>query len=102
MEDKNLNEVNEFETEEILDDVITLIDEEGQATLFQIIGQFDFEGSSYAVLGDMVEGEDLSDEDINAVIYKIMDEDGEDVLFEIEDDEEWNKVVDYWNSLCEE
>jgi len=36
-------------------------------------------------------------DETTVMVFRIADEDGEDVLYEIDDDEEWNRVVDYWN-----
>ncbi len=85
------------------DDVIVTEDENGDIVVFQLIGDFELDGSAYAVLADKVaeEGEEI-DDDVNVMVYKIVDEDGEDVLYEIEDDAEWNRVVEYWNNLDEE
>lgn len=85
------------------DDVVLLIDEEGSTITFQLIGDFELDGSDYAVLADKItEDDEEMDEDVNVMVYKIVDEDGEDVLYEIEDDDEWNRVVEYWNSFEEE
>lgn len=98
-----MNEHNDANDQSLLEereDVILLIDEEGAEIIFQLVGDFTFEGADYAVLSDRVtdDGDDISD-DANLMVYKIVDEDGEDILVEIEDDDEWNRVVDFWNNL---
>ncbi len=94
------NDLKDLDLLEEREDVILLIDEEGAEIIFQLVGDFTFEGQDYAVLSDRVadEGDDISEE-ANLMVYKIIDEDGEDVLVEIEDDNEWNRVVDFWNNL---
>ena len=84
--------------EEEFDDVLVLIDEENQEHSFQMIDMIEVDGSQYAVLAPMDEG---SDED-EAIILKVVNEDGEDVLYDIESDEEWEKVVDLWNEAQED
>ena len=85
---------NEKMMEEELDDVLILVDEEDQEHPFQMIDMVEVDGNKYAVLVPLEEG---SDED-EAIILKIVeDENGEEVLYDIEDDEEWEKVVDIWN-----
>ena len=57
------------------------------------------EGSQYAVLSPIEDGEESED----AIILKVgLDTNGEEMLFDIEDDEEWEKVVDVWNNSLEE
>ena len=84
--------------EEEFDDVLVLIDKENQEHSFQMIDMIEVDGSQYAVLAPMDEG---SDED-EAIILKVVNEDGEDVLYDIESDEEWEKVVDLWNEAQED
>ena len=89
---------NEKMMEEELDDVLILVDEENQEHPFQMIDMVEVDGNKYAVLVPLEEG---SDED-EAIILKIVeDENGEVVLYDIEDDEEWEKVVDIWNDSQE-
>lgn len=84
--------------EEEFDDVLVLIDEENQEHSFQMIDMIEVDGSQYAVLAPMDEGS----EDDEAIILKVVNEDGEDVLYDIESDEEWEKVVDLWNEAQED
>lgn len=91
-EDKNL-------TEEEMDDVLILVDEDDQEHPFQMIDMVEVDGSQYAVLVPL----DEDAEDDEAIILKIVtDENGEEVLYDIEDDEEWEKVVDIYNDSLED
>ena len=84
--------------EEEMDDVLILIDEENQEHPFQMIDMVEVDGNKYAVLVPLEEGADEEE----AIILKIVeDENGEEVLYDIEDDEEWEKVVDIWNDSQE-
>ena len=85
-------------TDEELDDVLILIDEEDQEHPLQMIDMVEVDGNKYAVLVPL---EEDAEED-EAIILKIVeDENGEEVLYDIEDDEEWEKVVDIWNDSQE-
>ena len=85
-------------TDEELDDVLILIDEEDQEHRFQMIDMVEVDGNKYAVLVPL---EEDAEED-EAIILKIVeDENGEEVLYDIEDDDEWEKVVDIWNDSQE-
>ena len=91
------NEKNNMMEEE-LDDVLILVDEEDQEHPFQMIDMVEVDGSQYAVLVPLEEG---SDEDEAIILKIVLDENGEEVLYDIEDDEEWEKVVHIWNDSQE-
>lgn len=91
------NEKNNMMEEE-LDDVLILVDEEDQEHPFQMIDMVEVDGNQYAVLVPLEEG---SDEDEAIILKIVLDENGEEVLYDIEDDEEWEKVVDIWNDSQE-
>lgn len=91
------NEKNNVEEEE-LDDVLILVDEEDQEHPFQMIDMVEVDGSQYAVLVPLEEG---AEEDEAIILKIVLDENGEEVLYDIEDDEEWEKVVDIWNDSQE-
>lgn len=76
------------------DEVITLIDEDGQEHDFNVIDVIEVEGSEYAILLPVEEDSD------EAVILKFAkDDDGNEILVDIESDEEWEKVADAWEEL---
>jgi uncharacterized protein YrzB (UPF0473 family) len=84
------------------DERVVLVDDDGREHEFVFIEILTFEGESYAVLAP---GEELEsdDDEMEAVILKIgKDENGEDILFDIDDDEEWEKVVAHWQQMMEE
>ena len=84
------------------DEKVVLLDEEGQEHEFAFIDVLEVDGERYAVLAPAEELENDTDEETEAVILKIgQDENGEDILSDIEDDEEWEKVVAQWQELVE-
>jgi uncharacterized protein YrzB (UPF0473 family) len=88
-------------TPEERDDVIILTDEEGQEYEFQLIDVIEVDELRYAVLFPLNEDESSEDE---ALIMRLEadEETGEDLLVDIEDDDEWEKVVAEWERLLEE
>ena len=78
--------------DEELDDVLILIDEDEQEHPFQMIDMVEVDGSQYAVLVPLEEG---SDEEEAIILKIVVDENGEEVLYDIEDDEEWEKSCRY-------
>ena len=76
--------------------IIELVDEEGTVFSFTVLDAFEVEGQKYAVLAP-------NDEDAEeALVLKVeVNAEGEEYLFEIEDDEEWDMVVQVWEALAE-
>lgn len=98
MDEKKLNEELEVdldeemddETGDMIDEKITLINENGEEVEFMVDDQFEFEGTTYLVL---CENEDSDD----AFLFKVEeDENGEMVLKEVEDEAEYEKVSEYY------
>lgn len=83
-----------------MNELITLIDEEGKEHEFEVEAILDFEDEKYAVLLPMDEAYANSNE---AIIMKFgQDEDGEEVLFDVESDEEWNRIAEVYDEIIEE
>lgn len=83
------DDFEEFET-------IMLTDEEGKEVEFAIIDAVETEGQSYILL---LEAELLDDENAEAMILKKVAEDGEEVNYElIEDDAEFDKVAELFQN----
>ena len=81
---------------------VILMDEDGAEHEFEVLDILEVDGAEYAILFPMDEG-DNEDEVDEAIILQIgIDENGEEILYEIEDDEEWEKVADAYDSLLED
>ena len=78
--------------EETESEVIVLTDDDGKEHEFNLIETVTLDDKEYAVLQPIDEEE--------AIILRFgVDEEGNEVLFDIEDDEEWEKVADAWQNL---
>ncbi|MDR3271161.1 MAG: DUF1292 domain-containing protein [Peptococcaceae bacterium] len=78
-------------------DTITLTDEDGEEHEFLHLDTLEVDGGTYFVLISVAD-DDLEEDE--AIILKLgFDEAGSEMLLDIEDDEEWEKVADAWNSL---
>ncbi len=83
------------------EEVITLVDEEGAEHDFTVIDIIEVDGSEYAIL--LPVEEDNEEESNEAIILKFArDEEGSELLVDIEDDEEWEKVSDAWEEMLAE
>ncbi|NLI13963.1 DUF1292 domain-containing protein [Pelotomaculum propionicicum] len=76
------------------EEVVTLVDEEGEEHDFTVIDIIEVDGSEYAILLP------VDEESNEAIILKFtQDEEGNELLVDIEDDEEWEKVSDAWEEM---
>ena len=90
-DDKNM--IPETEMEEI--EYYTLTDEEGNESQFELIGEAEIDGNTYYALTELdEEGNQISDE---YVVLRVESEGDEDILVSIEDDEEFDKVADFFD-----
>ena len=98
----DINKQEELEEEEEAFDIVVLNDDEGNEHEFMHLATLEVEGSTYFVLLPVEESED-DDEEAEAIILKLgKDENGEDMLMDVEDDEEWEKVADAWEEMEDE
>lgn len=81
-----------------MSEMITLIDESGVEHEFEVEAFLDVEDEKYAVL--IPQSEEYQNE---AVIMRFgVDTDGEEVLYDIESDEEWERVADAYDTFADE
>ena len=79
---------------------VEILDEEGNVTKCEIYDVIDFEGKTYAMLLPI--DEDESNEDSEVIVMEYVEE-GDDGYFQnIEDDNEFQKVCEYIQSLEDE
>ena len=83
-------------------ETVVLVDEDGAEHNFTMLDVIEVDGAEYAIL--QPEDDDLTDgEEEEAIILRIdVGENGEEVLADIDDDEEWEKVADAWQEILED
>lgn len=82
-----------------MDNTITLIDENGEELEFEIIDMFEIDEEEYAILLPLSGGGEAEE----AIILKVgTDENGEEILHEIENDDEWEMVANIWQEILED
>ncbi len=84
-----------------VDDRITLIDEDGKEMDFDLVDVLEVEGRRYAVLMPVnLEDANGELEEDEAIIFRLdKNEDGEEIFSYIEDDKEWDFVVNTYNDM---
>jgi uncharacterized protein YrzB (UPF0473 family) len=81
---------------DLREDVVTLVDEEGQEHSFMVLDIIMVNENEYAIMVPTDNGIDNDDEEQEAVIFRIDDNDGDQILTVVDDDEEWDAVAQAW------
>ncbi len=81
------------------ENIITLLDDDDNPIDFEIIEMLEIAGKNYAFLLPLNTDNEDAEED-EAVIFRIdKDENGDEIFAYIEDDAEWEMVVDTYNDM---
>lgn len=81
------------------ENIITLLDDDDNPIDFEIIEMLEISGKHYAFLLPLNDESDAADDD-EAVIFRIdKTDDGDEIFAYIEDDAEWEMVVDTYNDM---
>ena len=79
--------------------LVELSDEDGNVTSCEIYDIVEFEGKTYAMLLPV---EDANNEDPELIVLEYIEEDEEGTFVSIEDEDEFNRVCDYIESLADD
>ena len=90
------------ETEDYGNDYVTLVDENGKETEFEIVDSLVTENNEYFALIPPETAENIVSDDGELVILKVVEEDGQEFLEPIEDDEEYEEISEIFIDRLEE
>ena len=90
------------ETEDYGNDIVTLVDENGKETEFEIVDSLVTDNNEYFALIPTDTAENLSEDDGELVILKVVEENGEEFLEPIEDDEEYESIAEIFMERLED
>ena len=94
-----MSEQNKLPEEEQVE-TFTLTDEDGNEIEFELIGSGEVDGVMYYA---MIPAEEAKDENRDTFEYVILksevDENGDESLFTIDDDEEFDRVADFFDDM---
>lgn len=94
-----MSEQNKLPEEEQVER-FTLTDEEGNEIEFELIGSGEVDGVMYYAMIPAEEAEDENRDTFEYVILKSeVDEDGDESLFTIDDDEEFDRIADFFDDM---
>ena len=83
-----------------MSELITLVDEEGNEHEFEVEAILEVDEEKYAVL--IPQNDEYLDSNEAIIMRFGIDDDGEEILFDIESDEEWDKVADAYDETIDE
>jgi uncharacterized protein YrzB (UPF0473 family) len=93
MEDQNKN-LNEEEN-----NIITLTDEDGKEIDFEVIGDAEIDGTVYYAMTP-AGAQETNEGIIEYVLLKLIeDEEGEEVFVTVDDEDEFDKVADFFDDM---
>ena len=94
-----MSEQNKLPEEEQVER-FTLTDEEGNEIEFELIGSGEVDGVMYYAMIPAEEAEDENRDTFEYVILKSeVDENGDESLFTIDDDEEFDRIADFFDDM---
>lgn len=84
-------------------DYITISDEEGNEFELELLDTIEFEGNTYSVFVPAdIENMDVNDPDYGLIFLRNREENGEEVFDSVDDDDELDRVYEYYQQLAEE
>ncbi len=84
------------------DDVVVLMDEEGQETQFEYLDTVEMGDNEYVVLLPVEDGENANEVEEVLILRVDQDENGDDVFSSIDDESELNRVFEQFKSQAQD
>ncbi len=84
------------------DDVVVLMDEEGQETQFEYLDTVEMGDNEYVVLLPVEDGENTTEVEEVLILRVDQDENGDDVFSSIDDESELNRVFEQFKSQAQD
>lgn len=92
-----MSEMNEFTPE-----LFELIDEHGNKRCFELVDAVEMNGEQYFAMFPAIEDDDFLNANLELIVLKVVEENGEEVLASIDDEDEFEKVYEYFINDIEE
>ena len=73
-------------------DIVSLVDEDGVESSFEVIDSLDVGEKSYVALVPVEDEENLESDSGELIILRVIEEDGQEYLEAIEDEDEFNDI----------
>ncbi len=84
-------------------DILSVTDEDGNEILFELLERYETDDDVYVAITEYHdEAEEIIDADYEVIILKVVNENGDEYLAEIEDENEYEQVSDILMAMVEE
>lgn len=84
-------------------DILSVTDDNGNEILFELLERYETDDDVYVAITEFHDdAEEIVDADYEVIILKVLEEDGEEYLAEIENEEEYEKISEILMSMVEE
>ncbi len=95
--ENKMPDMNEYTPE-----LYELVDDQGNKKNFEMLDAAEIDGVQYFAMIPAIESEDFLNDDGELVILKAIEDNGEEILASIDDDDEFDKVSEYFMKRLEE
>lgn len=84
-------------------DILSVTDDDGNEIMFELLERYETDNSTYVAITEYHdEAEEIIDADYEVIILKVLEENGEEYLAEIEDENEYEEISEILMSMVEE
>ena len=84
-------------------DIISVTDDNGEEILFELLERYENGGNTYAAITEYRDdAEEIVEADYEVLILKVLEDDGNEYLSEIENEDEFNEVSEVLMKMVEE
>lgn len=84
-------------------DIISVTDDNGEEILFELLERYENGGNTYVAITEYRDdAEEIVEADYEVLILKVLEDDGNEYLSEIENEDEFNQVSDVLMKMVEE
>lgn len=95
--ENKMPDMNEYTPE-----LYELVDDQGNKKNFEMLDAAEIDGVQYFAMIPAIESENFLNDDGELVILKAIEDNGEEILASIDDDDEFDKVSEYFMKRLEE
>ena len=90
-------------SEQFGNDIVTVVDEEGNEHQFEIVDAIETDDGRYVALLPIYENPaDMVDDDGELVILAVKEENGEDIMVTIDDDDEFEEIAEIFEERLQD
>lgn len=84
-------------------DILSVTDDDGNEILFELLERYETDDAAYVAITEYHDdAEEIVEADYEVIILKVLEENGEEYLAEIEDENKYNEISDILMKMVED